>query len=98
MGNCTSSSSFQAGSVILHLTMIAFVQRVSEAQVAIDNKVVSSIASGYLILLGVFESDAEKEADYLADKILNLRIMAHRRQVYGGQAEKMNYSILDVGG
>jgi D-tyrosyl-tRNA(Tyr) deacylase len=54
--------------------MRAVVQRVSRAQVTVDKEVVGKIDRGLLVLLGVAHADTEAEADYLADKIVGLRI------------------------
>lgn len=54
--------------------MIALIQRVSNACVSVDNKTVSEIGNGFLILLGVFEGDTEKQVQLLAKKTVNLRI------------------------
>jgi D-tyrosyl-tRNA(Tyr) deacylase len=56
--------------------MRALIQRVSRASVAVDGRVVSSIGSGLLVLLGVAAGDTEAEADWLADKVRALRIFA----------------------
>ncbi|WDP89520.1 MAG: D-tyrosyl-tRNA(Tyr) deacylase [Desulfobacter sp.] len=71
--------------------MKAIVQRVSKAQVTVDNTVISSIGRGIMVLLGVARGDGQAEADYLADKITNLRI-------FEDDQGKMNRSLLDVGG
>ena len=71
--------------------MRAVVQRVSHAQVKVDGKVVGKIEKGYLVLLGVKEGDTKKEADFLANKVVNLR-------VFEDENDKMNLSIKDVGG
>jgi D-tyrosyl-tRNA(Tyr) deacylase len=52
----------------------ALVQRVSRASVSVDGRVVSAIGPGLLVLLGVSVSDGERDADWLADKVLALRI------------------------
>jgi D-tyrosyl-tRNA(Tyr) deacylase len=54
--------------------MRAVAQRVSRAQVAVNGKTVGEVGRGLLILLGVTHADTEADADYLADKIVGLRI------------------------
>ncbi|MDX9702815.1 MAG: D-aminoacyl-tRNA deacylase [Candidatus Auribacterota bacterium] len=64
------------------------VQRVSQAQVTVDGRCVSSIGKGLLVFLGVSVGDTEKEADYLLNKVINLRIF---EDLHG----KMNLSLID---
>jgi D-tyrosyl-tRNA(Tyr) deacylase len=71
--------------------MRAVVQRVSEASVRVDGATVGAIGRGLVVLLGVARGDAERDADYLAEKTLNLRVFAD-------EAGQMNRSVLDVGG
>ncbi len=71
--------------------MKAVVQRVSESSVTIDSETAGKIGAGLMVLLGVAVEDTEKEADYLAEKIINLRIFSDKNG-------KMNLSLLDVGG
>ena len=66
-------------------------QRVTAASVRIEGELVSEIGSGYLVLLGVAVTDARTQADYLADKLLNLRILPD-------DLGKMNRSIMDTQG
>jgi D-tyrosyl-tRNA(Tyr) deacylase len=54
--------------------MRALVQRVSRASVSVDGSLVSEIGPGLLVLLGVTHADTESEADWLADKVLALRV------------------------
>ena len=56
--------------------MIALVQRVKYASVKVDEKTVSQIKDGFLVLLGVYENDGEKECGILAKKTANLRIFS----------------------
>ena len=60
--------------------MIALIQRVNGASVTVEGKIISSINKGFLILLGVFETDTEKEAEFLAKKTVNLRIFEDENQ------------------
>lgn len=71
--------------------MRAVIQRVSEANVKIDGKVVGAIGGGFMILLGIHEEDSQEDVDYLVRKIKLLR-------VFEDEAGKMNRSILDSGG
>lgn len=71
--------------------MKAILQRASNAQVDVDGKTVGKIDRGFLILLGVENSDDKKDADALANKISGLR-------VFTDENDKMNLSLSDVGG
>ena len=71
--------------------MRVVVQRVSRASVKVDHEVVGQIEKGLLVLLGVAQDDTEADADYLADKIVNLR-------VFEDADEKMNLAVTNVGG
>ncbi|MBI4772897.1 MAG: D-tyrosyl-tRNA(Tyr) deacylase [Deltaproteobacteria bacterium] len=70
--------------------MRAVVQRVKRARVEVDHAIVGNIDAGVLVFLGVGREDTEKDADYLAEKIANLRI-------FGDEEGKMSKSILDLG-
>lgn len=71
--------------------MRALLQRVSQARVSVQGEVVAEIGMGLVILLGVGHGDEESYADFLAEKIANLR-------VFEDEAGKTNLSILDVKG
>ena len=71
--------------------MKAWVQRVTEASVTIEDEKVAEIAQGYLVLLGVTHVDTERSADEIADRIVKLRI-------FEDENEKINRSIEDVNG
>ena len=71
--------------------MRALVQRVSSASVSIEGEVVGRIGAGLVVLLGVSRSDAEAQADRLADKVARLR-------VFEGAERPMDRSLLDAGG
>ena len=71
--------------------MRALVQRVRKGSVTIENKLNGSIGQGLIILLGITHKDAEKDADFVADKCVDLRI-------FEDENGKMNKSLEDVGG
>lgn len=71
--------------------MRAVIQRVINSKVSVENKVVGQIQHGLMVLLGVGLEDSFSDADYLTEKIFNLRI-------FEDNDEKMNKSLLDVGG
>jgi len=71
--------------------MRAVLQRVDRASVDVDGITVGAIEAGLLVLLGVAKGDSHKNADYLAEKILNLRI-------FSDNDGKMNRSVMDAGG
>ena len=67
------------------------VQRVKEAEVKVDGKVVGKIGKGFLVLLGVTHEDTEENADYLVKKLCKLR-------VFKDENDKMNLALKDVSG
>jgi D-tyrosyl-tRNA(Tyr) deacylase len=71
--------------------MRAILQRVTRASVEVDGAIVGEIGGGLLVLLGVARPDTAADADFLAAKIVNLRIFAD-------DAGKMNRSLLDCSG
>jgi len=71
--------------------MRALVQRVTRGSVAVDGELIGEIGKGLVILVGIGQGDEEKDARYLADKCVNLRIFAD-------EAGKFNRSLLEVGG
>lgn len=71
--------------------MRAVVQRVTSGRVEVGGAVVGEIGAGLLVLLGVSKTDSPKDALYLADKIVNLRI-------FSDDAGKMNRSLIEAGG
>ncbi|QDT31076.1 D-aminoacyl-tRNA deacylase [Thalassoglobus polymorphus] len=71
--------------------MRAVVQRVSSASVTVDNEIVGKIDRGYLVLLGITTDDTHDDVNYLANKIIGLR-------VFEDDEGKMNLALGDVGG
>jgi len=71
--------------------MRAVIQRVKESSVKIENQVIGRTGCGLLVLLGVAQDDSRADADYLVNKIANLRL-------FEDQMGKMNHSLLETGG
>jgi len=71
--------------------MRAVIQRVSSASVEVDGKITGRIGRGLLVYLGVAKADTAADAEFMAEKIANLRIFAD-------DDDKMNRSILDIAG
>jgi len=71
--------------------MRSVVQRVDRVRVLIGDKRISEIGKGLLVLLGIEQGDRKNDADYLSDKIINLRI-------FEDENGKMNLSLLDIRG
>lgn len=67
------------------------IQRVSQASVSVDDTVVGSIGKGIVVLLGVAKGDTEQQAEWLANKLVNLRI-------FEDDAGKMNLSLQEIDG
>ena len=70
--------------------MKALVQRVSEASVTVDEETVGKIGPGFAVLVGVSRDDTESDADYIVNKVVNLRVFAD-------EDGKFNHSAMDVG-
>ncbi len=71
--------------------MRAVIQRVHGAQITIDHKETREIGPGLTVFLGVLEGDTKQQADFLAEKIRELRI-------FTDENDKMNLSLMDIGG
>jgi len=71
--------------------MRVIIQRVSKASVTVEEKIVGEIKIGFLVLLGIENEDDESDADWLAQKISNMR-------VFKDEHDKMNLSVMDVNG
>jgi len=71
--------------------MRAVVQRVSSASVSVDGKEIAAIEKGLVIFIGVGNEDVKKDAEYLAEKVIGLRI-------FEDSDGKMNESLQDIGG
>lgn len=73
------------------ITMRAVIQRVTRASVTVQDRVISAIEKGLLVLIGIEESDTDNDIEWLCNKIVQLRIF---NDSYG----VMNLSVLDTGG
>ena len=71
--------------------MRAIVQRVNHASLSVDGRHVSSIGTGFLVLVGFNNDDDVSKVDYVVDRIVNMRI-------FRDDADKLNLSLKDVGG
>ncbi|THF49106.1 D-tyrosyl-tRNA(Tyr) deacylase [Flavobacterium supellecticarium] len=71
--------------------MKAVIQRVTEASVTIDGKIVAEIGNGLLVLIGIEDADTQEDSAWLTAKIANLRI-------FGDENEVMNLSLKDTNG
>jgi len=71
--------------------MKVVIQRVSQASVTIDSKIVAEIQKGLLVLVGIEDVDTQEDIDWLASKIANIRI-------FGDENEVMNLSVKDIAG
>ncbi len=71
--------------------MKAVIQRVTRASVEVDGDIVGRIDAGLLVLLGVAKEDSEADAEFMADKLIGLRM-------FSDTDGKMNRSIVDIGG
>jgi D-tyrosyl-tRNA(Tyr) deacylase len=67
------------------------VQRAAAGSVKVDGSITGKIGKGLVVLLGIKNDDTQHDADYLADKLVNLRI-------FDDDNDKMNLSLMDVGG
>ena len=67
------------------------IQRVSEASVRIEDKIVGSIGKGFLVLIGIGQNDTKEDADFYIKKMIGLRI-------FEDENGKTNLSLADVGG
>lgn len=70
--------------------MRTVVQRVTRADVSIDNNIVGKIDKGLMVLLGISDKDTVGDINYIIDKIINLRI-------FEDENEKLNLSLIDLG-
>src|SRR5699024_7014533 len=71
--------------------MKVIIQRTSGANVTVENKTIGTIDEGLVALVGVTESDTEKDVEVIADKLVHLRIFEDHQG-------KMTHSLLDIGG
>ena len=80
---------FKTGFIFNNMRFVC--QRVSQAQVKVNDKIVGQIGRGLLVYLGVGKGDSETDAQFIADKLVNLRI-------FSDSAGKMNLSVQDISG
>ncbi len=71
--------------------MRALIQRVSQAQVSVNDSICGKIGKGLLVLVGVHQDDEAAQTKWLADKVVNMRI-------FSDEQDRMNLSVKDVGG
>ena len=76
--------------------MRAVVQLVREGRVEVENKVISSIKTGYVILLGISSKDTEADIEYITDKIINLRIFKDSQGKLNNDIKSVNGEILII--
>ena len=76
--------------------MKAVIQRVSQASVAIDNKIVAQINSGLLVLVGIEDADNQEDMRWLVPKIVNLRIFNDANQVMNLSVKEINGDVIVV--
>jgi len=76
--------------------MRAVIQRVSKANVTIDNKIHSQISNGLLVLLGIEDADTAEDIEWLSGKIVNLRIFSDENGVMNVSVKEINGDILIV--
>jgi D-tyrosyl-tRNA(Tyr) deacylase len=74
----------------------ALIQRVSKASVSVDNQVIGKISHGLVLFLGVGNDDTEKDANYLADKVANLRIFSDDQGKFNLSAIEVKAEILVI--
>ena len=71
--------------------MKAVIQRVSQSSVKVDGEIVGEISAGLCLLIGIDDDDTKTDAEWLTQKIINLRI-------FGDEEGKLNKSVLDISG
>ncbi|MNK90416.1 D-tyrosyl-tRNA(Tyr) deacylase [compost metagenome] len=71
--------------------MRVVIQRVSQASVTVDSKIVADIQKGLLVLVGIEDADTQEDIDWLAGKIIKMRI-------FGDENDVMNCSVQDIDG
>jgi len=76
--------------------MIGLLQRVSSAQVSINNKIVAKIGTGLLVLIGIEKGDTRQQADRLLDKILAYRIFPDKEGKMNLSLTELNHGLLLV--
>jgi D-tyrosyl-tRNA(Tyr) deacylase len=74
--------------------MKALLQRVDKASVAVNDRIVGSINQGLVALIGIAESDTEKDINYMVDKIINIRIFPDSNSKFNLSLKELDYAVL----
>jgi D-aminoacyl-tRNA deacylase len=79
-----------------YTSMRAVIQRVTSAAVSVDGEQISRIGHGLLCLIGIREGDSEQDAEYVARKILNIRLWPSEKKAWDQNVQHQDYEILCV--
>lgn len=78
------------------LIMRVVLQRVTKGSVTINQKVIAKIGKGYVIMLGIAKGDKQKDVDYLAEKVVNLRLFESEGSYFDKELRDVNGEILII--
>lgn len=76
--------------------MKVVIQKVTQASVEVDSKIVSSIGEGLLVLVGIHRDDTEQDCEYVIKKIVNLRLFDHDEKYFDKSVKDLDLDILCV--